>query len=123
MSERRKLEESWKLRSLKGEHVTATDMVIEMGKLVERCTHNKTHWIQEINQDGEFSNKLFKRCFLCGFNIEELNVEPEFVEQILTDFDKSCEIKKVAVNQAKVKQEEKAKCSSLSEKTIPSDNP
>ena len=117
MSERRKLEESWKLRSLKGEHVTATDMVIEMGKLVERCTHNKTHWIQEINQDGEFSNKLFKRCFLCGFNIEELNVEPEFVEQILTDFDKSCEIKKVAVNQAKVKQEEKAKCSSLSEKT------
>jgi hypothetical protein len=110
VSERQKLEESWKMRSLKGEHVTPTDMIIEMGKLVEKCPHDKTHWIQEINKDGEFSDNLLKRCFLCGFNVDELNVEPEFIEQILTDFDKSCELKKVSINQTKAEQKQKVFC-------------
>ncbi len=95
MSERIKLEQSWKERLSNGEKLTAQDMVIEVGKLVEKCPHNKTHWVQEINREGEFSNKLFKRCFLCGFNIDELDVEPEFLEHVLANFDVSCEAKKL----------------------------
>jgi hypothetical protein len=110
MSERQKLEENWKMRSLRGETLTAADMVMEMGKMVEKCPHDKTHWIQELSKDGEFTNNLFKRCFLCGFNIDELRVEPEFVEQILTDFDKSCEEKKISNNILKVEQKQKVFC-------------
>ena len=95
MTERRKLEAKWKLEEYSGHTVYPKDMVIQLGKLVESCPHTKTHWIQEIDGEGKFKDKLLKRCFLCGFNIDELEVEPEFIEQILTTFDKSCEEKKL----------------------------
>lgn len=97
MSERKKLEEKWLLEQYKGCTVLPKDMIIELGKLVEQCPHNKTHWVQELDSEGVFKNKLFKRCFLCGFNIDELDVDEEFREGLLSDFDKRCEEKKLLV--------------------------
>lgn len=94
MSERRKLEQKWQLEAYRGHEVLFKDMIIQLGKLVESCPHSKTHWIQEIDSEGEFKDKLFKRCYLCGFNIDELEAEPEFIEQILDIFDRSCEERK-----------------------------
>jgi hypothetical protein len=98
MSERKKLEQNWELRTLKGEKISPATMIIELGKLVAQCSHSQAHWIQEINSEGVFSSKLFKRCYLCGYNIDELDVDPEFLEQILTAFDKSCEEKKALIS-------------------------
>lgn len=95
MTERKKLEEKWELDELRGHPILPKDMIIQLGKLVESCPHSKTHWIQEIDREGEFKGKLYKRCYLCGFNIDELETEPEFIEQILNDFDMRCEDKKV----------------------------
>ena len=97
MSERYKLEQDWKLRALKGNTISPKDMVIELGKLVAACPHSKTHWIQEMTREGILIEKLFKRCYLCGYNIDELEAEPEFVEELLTIFDKSCEEKKLLI--------------------------
>lgn len=94
MSERRKLEAKWEMETYRGHTVYPKDMIIQLGKLVENCPHSKTHWIQEIDREGEFKDKLFKRCYLCSFNIDELEAEPEFVENLLGAFDRSCEEKK-----------------------------
>jgi hypothetical protein len=97
MSERRKLEREWQRTTYAGRTVYPKDMIIQLGKLVENCPHTKTHWIQEIDQEGNFKDHLFKRCYLCGFNIDELETEPEFIEHLLDVFDKSCEEKKLLV--------------------------
>ncbi len=98
MSDRKKLEQEWQNRILKGEKVTAVQMVIELGKLAEKCPHDKTRWLQKIGSDGSLSGNLFKKCLLCGFTIDELNAEPAFVEQLLDDFDQKCEEQKVHLN-------------------------
>ena len=95
MSERYKLQKDWELRAIRGIKITPVDMIIELGRLVENCSHSKTHWIQEMTREGILTEKLFKRCYLCGYNIDELEAEPEFVEELLTIFDKSCEEKKL----------------------------
>jgi uncharacterized Fe-S cluster-containing MiaB family protein len=41
------------------------------------------------------TDKLFKRCYLCGYNIDELEADPYFVERLLAVFDKSCEKQKL----------------------------
>ena len=101
MSERKKLYDKWKIEEYRGHIVWPRDMIIQLGKLVESCPHNKTHWIQEIDREGEFTDKLFKRCYLCGFNLDELEVEPEFLDQLLAAFDKSCEEKKLLITPIK----------------------
>jgi hypothetical protein len=94
MSERKKLEQNWELRTLTGEKISPATMITELGKLVAQCPHNRAHWIQEITREGVFSSKLLKRCYLCGYNIDELDVESGFVEQLLTEFDMRCEARK-----------------------------
>jgi hypothetical protein len=100
MSERRKLMDELLYRLER--KATVSDFIIAWGKLVESCKHEKTHWIQEIDNDsGEFHNDLVKRCYVCGVNIDELSVEKEFVEKLLADFDKACEEKKLLVTPIK----------------------
>jgi hypothetical protein len=102
MSERKKLEQSWELRAIQGKKLTPADMIIELGKMVENCKHTDAHWIQEITQDGIFKDKLVKRCYLCGFNIDELDADPEFLSYILAFWDSACEEKKQALNESTV---------------------
>jgi hypothetical protein len=71
------------------------EFLFKMAKIKEICSHGETHWIQEITKDGIVVPSLKKRCYLCGLNIEELKVEPEFIEQLMADFDKKCEEKKL----------------------------
>jgi hypothetical protein len=98
MSERAKLEEEFLYK--RGRTTTISDFIIAWGKLVENCKHEKTHWIQEVDSMGNFHNDLVKRCYVCGVNIDTLeDVEKEFVEKLLANFDKSCEKKKASINQ------------------------
>ena len=99
MSERKKLIEELIYRTER--KATMSDFIVAWGKLVEKCKHEKTHWIQEIDQEGEFHNDLVKRCYICGVNIDELNIEKEFVEKLLCDFDRACEEKKAALTHQK----------------------
>ena len=100
MTERRKLEEEFLYRH--GRTTTMADFIIAWGKLVAFCKHEKTHWIQEVDSMGNFHNDLVKRCYICGVNIDSLeNVEKEFIEKLLSDFDKTCERKKIMLEIAK----------------------
>lgn len=92
MSERAKLMEEFIYRHNRA--VTMSDFIIAWGKLVESCKHEKTHWIQEVDNEGNLRNDLVKRCYICGTNIDELIVEKVFVEKLLKDFDKACDKKK-----------------------------
>ena len=96
MSERAKLEEEFLYRHRRG--TTMADFIIAMGKLVENCKHEKTHWIQEVDSRGNFHDDLIKRCYICGVNIDTLeDVEKEFVEKLLSQFDRTCEKKKASI--------------------------
>ncbi len=95
MSERRKLEEEFLYKH--SQRLTMADFIIAYGKLVENCKHEKTRWIQELTLEGNFSKGLVKRCHVCGVNIDSLDVEREFVEKLLDDFDAACEKKKLSV--------------------------
>lgn len=97
MSARKKLEEDFYYKSRLP--LTSADFVIAMGKLVENCKHEKTHWLQEIHPDGTFSTVVVKRCFVCGCNLEFLEVDEQFLERLLGDFDKSCEEQKRMQNE------------------------
>lgn len=92
MSERKKLLEDLIYRNER--KATMSDFIIAWGKLVEKCKHEKTHWIQEMDDTGELHNDLVKRCYICGTNIDELSVDKAFTEKLLNDFDRACEEKK-----------------------------
>jgi hypothetical protein len=94
MSERYKLQKDWELRAILGHELLTKDMLLEMAKLVEQCPHNKTHWIQEMTREGILTDKLFKRCYLCGYNIDEMEAPQPFVDLILAEFDSQCEREK-----------------------------
>lgn len=95
MSERHKLEEQFLSRYRR--NVTMSDFIIAWGKLVESCKHEKTRWIQEVDSEGMLRGDLVKRCYICGTNIDELNVNKKFIEGLLDAFDKSCEEKKLSL--------------------------
>lgn len=99
MSEKRKLEQQFIEKM--GRHTTMADFIVQWGKLVEKCPHTKTHWIQEIDSEGLLKGYLKKRCYLCGINIEYLDVDEEFKEKLLADFDKACEEKKLLITPIK----------------------
>lgn len=106
MSERYKLQKDWEFRTMIGKTVTPMDMLLEMAQLVQNCPHNKTHWIQELTKEGVLTEKIFKRCYLCGYNIEEIELnDNEFLEKILSDFDKAVEEKKLSLTQKESKGE------------------
>lgn len=100
MSERHKLEEQFLSRNRR--NVTMSDFIVAWGKLVESCKHEKTRWIQEVDSEGQLKGDLVKRCYICGTNIDSLeDVETEFIEKLLDDFDKACEEKKLLVTPIK----------------------
>jgi uncharacterized Fe-S cluster-containing MiaB family protein len=107
MSERYNLEKTWELKAIMGKSVSPRDMLLELAKLVGQCPHNHTHWIQELTKEGVLTEKLFKRCYLCGYNIDEMEADKEFVEKLLDDFDKACEEKKASIASCNQKGESK----------------
>ena len=97
MTEKRKLMEELIYREKR--KATMSDFIVSWGKLVAACKHERTHWIQEMDEFGELHNNLVKRCYVCGVNIDELCVEKEFVEKLIYDFDAACEEKKASLPQ------------------------
>jgi hypothetical protein len=99
MTERTKLEQEFMRRQR--QPLTMANFIVAWGRLVENCKHEKAHWIQEMDSEGNLRNDLVKRCYLCGVNIDELNdVEKAFTEKLLKDFDDACEAKKALLIQS-----------------------
>jgi hypothetical protein len=68
--------------------------LLAVGTLQAECKHRKTHWIQEIKSDGTFKVGLFKRCLRCGSTVDTYYPKPEFIENILNNFDREVEVQK-----------------------------
>ena len=96
MSERAKLEQDFLYKGRL--RLSSADFIIAWGKIVTNCKHENAHWIQELHADGTFSNIIVKRCYICGVNIDEMEVETEFVKKLLKLYDKECEKKKNSCN-------------------------
>lgn len=108
MSERAKLEQEFINRQR--HPLTMADFIIAWGKLVENCKHEKAHWIQEMDSEGNLRNSLVKRCYICGVNIDELiGVEKAFTEKLLKDFDDACEQKKASLTSSETTGNKEAK--------------
>lgn len=106
MSERAKLEERFIEKYTN--HYTMSDFILAWAHLVETCKHEKTHWIQEVDSNGDLKGDLKKRCYVCGINLEILDVPKYFIEKLLSDFDKACEKKKASLtDSSKQSKEEK----------------
>jgi len=99
MSEKAKLIDEFAYRHLR--NLTMSDFIIAWGKLVERCKHEKTHWVQEMDSEGNLHNDLVKRCFVCGVNVDVIQNEKEFVEKLQHDWDTACEKKKNSLHSKK----------------------
>jgi len=96
MSARKKLEEDFLYKGRL--RLSSADFIIAWGKLVAECKHENAHWIQELHADGTFSNIIVKRCYICGVNIDEMEVESAFIEKLLKIYDKECEKKKKSLH-------------------------
>jgi hypothetical protein len=62
----------------------------EVKELQEACKHEKTHWMQELNKEGDFKAGLFKRCFICGATLDSFEDE-KLSELAMDNFDKVIE--------------------------------
>lgn len=92
MSEQRRLKEEYHIKCNVYSQRLLRGFLEKLGKLQAECKHEKTHWMQELNPDGTFKEGLYKRCFICGSTVEVFcSATPEFIENILNDFDSSIE--------------------------------
>jgi hypothetical protein len=64
-------------------------------KLQAECKHEKTHWMQELDKDGEYKKGLFKRCFICGATVEKLDADNKFIDVAMKAFDDIIEANRV----------------------------
>jgi hypothetical protein len=110
MSELIKLQNKFLEKGAKVTLKLQVGFLTEKGELQEDCKHEKTHWLQEIAVDGSFKAGLFKRCFICGATIDKLKCEPEFVEQLLIQFDISVEAYKAKMSSVQVAEDSCAVC-------------
>jgi hypothetical protein len=91
MSEFDKLTEKWQREHSRrftkhlGQYYAAVD------KLQKECKHEKTHWIQELDKQGNVTDGLFKRCFVCGVNVQKVDADDKTIELALKAFDDSVE--------------------------------
>jgi len=95
MSELEKLTFKWQKEHSKRFTKHLGQYYAQVDKLQKDCKHEKTHWLQEIAKDGTFKDDLVKRCFVCGANVEKFTVKIDVIEQIMVNFDKDVEQKKV----------------------------
>lgn len=57
-------------------------------KLQKECKHNRTHWMQELDKQGNIKEGLVKRCLICGSNIQKVEgTKEEIIEEALHAFD------------------------------------
>jgi hypothetical protein len=94
MSELVKLEEEYRKKGNKIGAKLYKEFLFKMVTLKADCEHKKTHWLQEMNREGVLSEKLVKRCFICGQNVEEITFDKAISEQILNQFDCNIEQQK-----------------------------
>ena len=67
------------------------EFILAIGEIKGNCKHKYTHWLQEIDREGNFKNPVFKKCFDCGSVLEIYDANPIFVEKILKQFDRAVE--------------------------------
>jgi hypothetical protein len=64
-----------------------TKFYVTWDKLQKSCKHEKTHWMQELDKNGNYKGGLFKRCFDCGVTVTKIDGPDEVIESALKAFD------------------------------------
>jgi hypothetical protein len=94
MSELDKLTQKWQQEHTRRFAKHLGQYYAAVGKLQAECKHTKTHWMQELDKEGNYKEGLFKRCFICGKTVEKLDATDEVVEVVMKAFDDAVEAHK-----------------------------
>ena len=82
-----------------------TKFYATLDRLQKGCKHESTHWMQELDRGGCPKSGLFKRCFVCGATVEQLDLSDDALEVAMKAFDGATELIKASLVTGEMKKE------------------